>query len=119
MYILSIRLQRTSELILTEAMHPEFTLRIQNLRRRIHPLLALQSRCPHPEFPKTILHFHLMTERQLDSIAVYYSQAVRDEWSNKYPRPIVWDKEAFDLMDNKRRIDMKRRLVGRFIGIMV
>ncbi|KAH7021717.1 hypothetical protein B0J12DRAFT_687087 [Macrophomina phaseolina] len=99
-------------------MHPVFALIIQSLRRRIHPLLEIQTGDPHPEFPRTMLHYHLLTEKQLDSIAAYYSQAVRDEHSDSYPRPIDWNHEALSYMDNKERVYTKRRLIGQFIGVI-
>ncbi|KAH7021759.1 hypothetical protein B0J12DRAFT_585734 [Macrophomina phaseolina] len=100
-------------------MDPSFSWVIQRLRRPIRPLLALQTGRAHPEFPRTMLHYHLLSERQMDSISLYYSQAVRDDYSDMYPRPINWDDEAFDHMDYERRVSVKRRLVGLFIGVLV
>ncbi|KAH7021685.1 hypothetical protein B0J12DRAFT_392804 [Macrophomina phaseolina] len=99
-------------------MHPVFALMIQSLRRRIHPLLELRTGDPHPDFPRTMLHYHLLTEQQLDSIAAFYSQAVRDEHSDSYPRPIDWSHEALNHMDDEERICLKRRLIGLFIGVV-
>lgn len=99
-------------------MHPVFALKIQGLRRRIHPLLEFRTGYIHPEFPRTMLHYHLLTEKQLDSLAEFYSQAVRNEYSDSYPRPIDWMNEAFVRMDDEERVSTKRRLVGQFIGVV-
>ncbi|KAH7033967.1 hypothetical protein B0J12DRAFT_582444 [Macrophomina phaseolina] len=99
-------------------MHPIFALMIQSLCRRIHPLLEVRTGDAHTKFPRTMLHYYLLTEKQLDSIAAYYSQAARDEYSGSYPRPIDWNNEALAHMDDEERVSTKRRPVGQFIGVL-
>ncbi|KAK4907137.1 hypothetical protein LTR28_000501, partial [Elasticomyces elasticus] len=46
--------------------------KINKLKLKLHPLVPLPMGPPHPAFPKTLMHYHLLTEEELDSIAHYY-----------------------------------------------
>ncbi|KAF2099845.1 hypothetical protein NA57DRAFT_75349 [Rhizodiscina lignyota] len=67
---------------------------IDLLKSRLHPLYPQPiGGAPHPKFPKTIIHWLLLTEDELDSIAHYYGQSTPNKYTNKYPAPMGWDKE--------------------------
>jgi hypothetical protein len=72
---------------------------------------------PHPCFPKTILHFWLLSESEINSIAQYYSQTEPDEYTLTYPHPMLWDHQAFSQMSTTERICAKRRELALFIGL--
>ncbi|KAF2218054.1 hypothetical protein CERZMDRAFT_12308, partial [Cercospora zeae-maydis SCOH1-5] len=108
--------------------------KIATLQLRLAPLVPLPAGPPHPAFPKTLMAFHLLTEDELDSIAHYYHQSTPSQWTHHYPATMNWDKDflakpqgnAEDLdsgasyadMSDKERIRIKRRKVGKFIGLV-
>jgi hypothetical protein len=63
------------------------------LNGKLHPLFPQPSGPPHPKFPKTILHWLLMTEDELDSFAAYYGQISPNEFTEAYPAPMRWHRE--------------------------
>ncbi|KAK4629398.1 hypothetical protein CLAFUW4_08207 [Fulvia fulva] len=68
--------------------------KIATLQLRLAPLVPLPGGLPpHPDFPKTLMAFHLLTEDQLDSIAHYYHQSTPGPFTNNYPANMNWDKE--------------------------
>ncbi|OTA33722.1 hypothetical protein BTJ68_07046 [Hortaea werneckii EXF-2000] len=123
--------------------------KISTLQLKLAPLVPLPSGPPHPDFPKTLMAFHLLTEDQLDSIAHYYHQSTPGPWTHHYPAQMNWDKDFLakhpeaaavaspsttairhsrrlsqvekefisDLMKTER-IRIKRRKVGKFIGLV-
>lgn len=74
---------------------------------RISPLSNLGG-YTHGSFPATYLHYWLLTEAQLDSLASFYSQDVQNEWTNQYPKSMRW---RADLSLEDKRIQF-----GRFLG---
>ncbi|MCJ1393842.1 hypothetical protein MMC18_006718 [Xylographa bjoerkii] len=90
--------------------HPLST-HLTHLRLPLAPLLSITTGTPHPAFPPTLLHFHLLTEAQLDELAHYYHQRTPSQCSFLYPEPVVgrWDRAA--------DIERKRRWWGRFVGL--
>ena len=66
---------------------------IEILSSKLHPLYPQPGGPPHTKFPKTIMHWLLLTEDELDSIAHYYGQSTPDAFTNTYPAPMGWDKE--------------------------
>jgi len=78
---------------------------------------------PHPSFPPTLLHYHLLTEDQLDSIARYYHQWVNSPtiWTHSYPTVMDWNAEWLESVGQTKGMDVrmhiKKRKFGRFIGL--
>ncbi|KAL8823484.1 MAG: hypothetical protein Q9191_005808, partial [Dirinaria sp. TL-2023a] len=123
------------------------TQSLHHLRRPLAPLVSITTGIPHPDFPATLLHFHLLTAAQLDSLAHYYHQRTPTEFSFGYPLPVVgrWhaapsapsyldqhadaltkteEAEISDLVsaqglfyDERRDVEAKRRRFGRFCGL--
>lgn len=96
---------------------------ITRLQYRLQPLHPLPEGAPHPSFPDTLLHYHLLTEDQLDSMAVYYHQNISSPciWTQQYPANMNWDAEFLrhisDIKGDEACIRIKRRKVGKFIGL--
>ncbi|EKG17679.1 hypothetical protein MPH_05128 [Macrophomina phaseolina MS6] len=96
-----------------------FTEKLNQMRLKIMPIHPLPGGAPSSAFPTTLLEFHLLTEEQLDSMASYYSQSVRNEWTDRYPCVMGWDDDFFAdpaLSDNDR-VKIKLRKFGKFIGL--
>lgn len=93
------------------------------LQFRLAPLHQLPNGVPHPRFPETLLHFHLLTEGQLDSLAEYYHQRPRSPTllTHGYPALMSLDYDFLAYVGERRgpeaRIGIKRRKFGRFIGL--
>ena len=103
--------------------NPALAKKIEQLQLTIRPFYHIPTCAPPiPDFPKTILHFHLLTEQQLDVIAHYYDQSTPTEHTFWYPAPMNWDKAFFDRLPSTTegdamRLGVKRRKVGKFIGL--
>ena len=111
--------------------------------RQLAPLLSIETGTAHPRFPRTMLHYHLLTEPELDELAQFYHQRTPTAFSLQYPMPVVsrWDASPTDSElsglnnatvklrgilgfsaqgDNLQclcRLNNKRRRFGRFIGL--
>ncbi|KAF2836588.1 hypothetical protein M501DRAFT_996796 [Patellaria atrata CBS 101060] len=110
-----------------------FTDKIAKLRLRLAPIHPLPTGPPHPAFPATYLHFYLLTEDELDSMARYYSQVSPDAYTFMYPECMRWDKaflspsnekseggangEEYWRLTKSQRLWIKRRKFGKFIGL--
>ncbi|KFA64163.1 hypothetical protein S40285_00845 [Stachybotrys chlorohalonatus IBT 40285] len=88
-----------------------FELKLRQMQMRVSPLVRLDTGTVHPDFPTTMLHFWLLTEHQLDSLAYYYHQAAPNPFWAMYPYPICWD---FSMC-----IETKRMEMAKFIGLRV
>ncbi|KAI9701655.1 MAG: hypothetical protein M1820_006426 [Bogoriella megaspora] len=103
--------------------NPAMAQKIESLRLTLAPIVPLPTGPSHPEFPKTLLNFWLLTEGQLDSLAHYYHQSTPCVWTNQYPANMNWDVSFFNRtansgqMSEKQRIAIKRRKFGKFIGM--
>ena len=118
----------------------EFSSRLQHLRTPLRPLISITTGRPHPLFPTSLLHYHLLTATDLDELAHYYHQRTPSEFSFGYPLPVVqrWHQEALaspatseetkaiqELMfpsnntqiANTAELEAKRRRFGRFVGL--
>lgn len=106
---------------------------IEHLSSTLVPLISVHSGLSHPDFPRSLLQYHLLTHSQLDSLARHYHQTLDagpERWL--YPCPIGWGKAwcgsnppisiaslQEDTNHRKRLVDLntKRRRLGRFIGL--
>lgn len=88
-----------------------FRRHLDHLASRLHPLISVSTGRSHPAFPQTLLHYHILTEEQLDDMAHHYHQRTPTQLSLCYPAPVVtrWRTDA-DISDKRRRF-------GRFIGL--
>lgn len=68
--------------------HP-LTRTLHHLRRPLAPLVSITTGAPHPSFPRTLLHYHLLTLTELDALAHYYHQRTPTEHSFGYPLPVL------------------------------
>ncbi|KAL1633156.1 hypothetical protein SLS56_003018 [Neofusicoccum ribis] len=98
---------------------PAFADKVARMRLQLMPIYPLPAGPPHTKFPKTVLQFHLLTEEDLDSMAAYYSQSTPDEWTDRYPCVIGWDADFFadPSLSDEQRFVIKRRKLGKFIGL--
>lgn len=118
--------------------HPTLlTRRLTHLSTKLHPLLSITTGLPHPSFPRTLLHYHLLTSAELDELAHYYHQRTPSDFSLGYPAPVVarWhiaagnnDEQQEEVERILREVGMmgqgkvegtaeKRRRFGRFVGL--
>ncbi|KAK8175445.1 hypothetical protein IWX90DRAFT_411989 [Phyllosticta citrichinensis] len=97
----------------------EFAQKVDKLKLRLCPLYPMPCGPPHPDFPKSLLHFWLLNEEQLDNIAAYYHQTTANQWTELYPCPMHWDVEflADPALSPEDRLAIKRRKIGKFIGL--
>ena len=103
---------------------------IAHLGSQLVPLISVKTGRSHPEFPKSLLQYHLLTHDQLDDMARWYHQTVdagEERWM--YPCPITFGKvwcgsssTVTTVAETAARrqpvdLDTKRRRWGRFIGL--
>ncbi|RMJ27302.1 hypothetical protein PHISP_01816 [Aspergillus sp. HF37] len=96
--------------------HPSFLRVLEHLLTPLRPLISMTTCVPHPDFPTTLLAYHLLTSTQLDDLARHYHQVWPPMSDTKsYPQPIP----AWVGAPNERAVDVdtKRRRFGRFIGL--
>ncbi|RKU46037.1 hypothetical protein DL546_000170 [Coniochaeta pulveracea] len=80
------------------------------MARPLAPLVQVGTGVVHPDFPTSVLTYHLMTEAQLDSVAEFYHQTDhQSKYWLRYPCPVYWRKDM--------SVDEKREKMGHFIGI--
>lgn len=89
--------------------NPALAHKIKQMALPLSPLVQLTTGNVHPDFPATVLHFWLLTDAQLESLASFYHQAKPCPWTTQYPCPIRWKSDA--------TLEEKRRRMGRFIGL--
>lgn len=95
----------------TNNLPPAFSQKLTQLRLPLAPLVRLTTGTVHPRFPPTLLHFWLLTDAELDSLATFYHQrAPTCAWTTRYPCPVAWPRTGLGIED-------KRRKMGRFIGL--
>lgn len=85
----------------------------------------------HPSLPQCVLRYWLLTEDEIDGIAQFYHQTDRSHpYFDRYPGKMNWDnqwlsrpdertspRELRQLLTDEERLAMKRRRVGKFIGL--
>lgn len=79
---------------------PSFYERIGHLRIKLAPMHSLSHTSVHPDFPQTILHYHLLTEEQLDALAQFYDQRSPTDLTNMYPTCMNWDQDLMASLDD-------------------
>ncbi|KAJ9609390.1 hypothetical protein H2200_005717 [Cladophialophora chaetospira] len=106
----------------TERARQAYTHSVEHLRSGLVPLISVSTGLPHPQFPTSLLQYHLLTHEQLDSLARWYHQvepAVEETfqyptcipaWTGLYPSRTRDEALSVDL-------ETKRRRWGRFIGL--
>ena len=87
----------------------EFQEKLRVMSLELSPLVQLTTGAVHPDFPRRVVQFWLLTDEQLESLAGFYHQREVCEFTAQYPCPVRWD-SALPLED-------KRRKMGRFIGL--
>ena len=124
---------------------PLLKRRFAHLLRPLCPLLSIETGLVHPEFPQTLLHYHLLSDAQLDDLAHFYHQRTPGRYSFGYPMPVVgrwWapredeleegeidemaeiremlgtmESKEFDRGNKAVGVEEKRRRFGRFLGL--
>ncbi|OJJ71610.1 hypothetical protein ASPBRDRAFT_30022 [Aspergillus brasiliensis CBS 101740] len=106
--------------------HPYLHRILNHLRTPLHALVSSTTGHEHPDFPRSLLQYNLLTSEQLDRLAVHFHQVhppVRGTFW--YPVLIVpWLKRDHGtyvnrVVDGKEEVglEVKRRRFGRFIGL--
>lgn len=89
--------------------NPPLARKLLQMALPLSPLVQLTTGAVHPYFPRTVLHFWLLTDAQLETLAAFYHQRSYSPWSALYPCPIRWRSDL--------PLEEKRRRMGRFIGL--
>ncbi|MCJ1262652.1 hypothetical protein MMC22_002522 [Lobaria immixta] len=66
-----------------------YSHRLATLRSTLAPLVSVTDHTAHPDFPATLLHYHLLTSPQLDALARHYHQSSPRVESWGYPVSVV------------------------------
>ncbi|KLU84180.1 hypothetical protein MAPG_03225 [Magnaporthiopsis poae ATCC 64411] len=91
------------------ARSPEFERKLEQMALPLAPLVQMTTGDVHPAFPSTLLHYWLLTDDQLESLAHFYHQRTPSVWTGQYPCPVRWRAGL--------TLEEKRRKMGRFIGL--
>ncbi|KXX83094.1 hypothetical protein MMYC01_200509 [Madurella mycetomatis] len=91
------------------AKNPALHLKLSQMSLQLAPLVQLTTGAVHPDFPRTLLAFWLLTDAQLESLAHFYHQRTPCRWTAHYPCPVSWPAGL--------TLEEKRRRLGRFIGL--
>ncbi|GLA50862.1 hypothetical protein AnigIFM63604_007181 [Aspergillus niger] len=103
--------------------HPHLPLILAHFRTPLYPLVSSTTGHQHPDFPRSLLQYNLLTSEQLDRLAVHFHQVdppVRGTFW--YPVRIVqpWIRREGAkgyVADEEVGLEVKRRRFGRFIGL--
>ena len=97
--------------------HPNFENFINHFRQAIAPMTCCVSGKVSPDFPSTVLAYHLLTHSQLDNLARFFHQVYPPmPETYMYPAripPWVGTPEEADV-----DVDTKRHRFGFFIGLL-
>jgi hypothetical protein len=91
------------------SLSPAFRDKIRKMARSLSPLVQVDTGRIHPDFPRYLVNFWLLTHDQLDSLAEFYHQRHVGPLTFEYPIRVQWP-EGMSL-------EQKRRRFGRFIGL--
>ena len=109
----------------TQRARHQYANSVDHLRAPLVPLISVSTGLSHPQFPTSLLQYHLLTHEQLDSLARWYHQVQPPcEETFQYPALIP----AWTSLHTARRssttstqaatyLETKRRRWGRFIGL--
>ena len=86
-----------------------FRAKMAEMRKTLSPLVSIATGQVHVAFPKTLLHYWLLTDSELNSLADFYHQSSPSRWTNEYPKVMGW-REGMG-------IEEKRRRWGKFMGL--
>jgi hypothetical protein len=86
-----------------------FQAKIAHLALPLRPLVSITTGRDHTYFPRTLLHYHLLTDAELEELAHFYHQRTPSMWTAHYPKPMNWK--------HGLSVDEKRRKFGKFIGL--
>jgi len=89
--------------------NPDLEARISQLALPLAPLVQLTSGQVHPSFPTTLLHYHLLTDAELEELAHFYHQRTPCALTAQYPKPMNWKAGL--------TVNEKKRKWGRFMGL--
>ncbi|KAK5047333.1 hypothetical protein LTR84_006855 [Exophiala bonariae] len=101
----------------------QYLYSIEHLRAPLVPLISVSNGLPHPSFPTSLLQYHLLTHKQLDSLAKWYHQVTPPvEETFMYPAWVPAWTSAMPGSDPDADganvdLEVKRRRWGRFIGL--
>jgi hypothetical protein len=82
--------------------NPDLQAKISQLALPLAPLVQLTSGRVHPSFPPTLLHYHLLTDAELDDLAHFYHQRTPCALTAQYPKPVDW-KAGLTVGEKKRK----------------
>lgn len=88
---------------------PRLRAKMAEMRKTLSPLVSITTGQVHEAFPKTLLHYWLLTHSELDALAAFYHQSTPSRWTNEYPKVMGW-REGMG-------IEEKRRRWGMFMGL--
>ncbi|GAB1311294.1 Origin recognition complex subunit 3 [Madurella fahalii] len=91
------------------AKNPALHRKLTQMSLKLAPLVQLTTGAVHPDFPRSLLGFWLLTEGQLDALAHFYHQRTPCRWTGHYPCPVSWPPGL--------TLEEKRRKLGKFIGL--
>lgn len=89
--------------------NPGLQAKISQLVLPLAPLVQLTSGQVHPSFPITLLHYHLLTDVELEELAHFYHQRTPCALTGHYPKPMNWRAGL--------TVNEKKRKWGRFMGL--
>lgn len=102
-------LRRTSLRHRRIARKPELKRKLRNMSIELSPLVQVTTGLVHPDFPRKMLQFWLLTDEQLEDMALFYHQRTPGCLRTQYPCPITWGTDL--------TLEEKRRKIGKFIGL--
>jgi hypothetical protein len=91
------------------ARKPELKRKLRDMSIQLSPLVQITTGLVHPSFPRKMIQFWLLTDRELEDMAHFYHQRTPSAWSSQYPCPITWNSNL--------SLEEKRRKLGKFIGL--
>ena len=84
--------------------NPAFLQKLDTLRLRLSPLISHTTGQAHPAFPRTLLSFYVLTEAQLDDLALYYHQRPPGHPLERcYPERMRWHEAGLSVADKRRK----------------